>query len=405
MPDKPSRVRVGGPLAVYRASFVESLAGAGYTTLSAANLVRLMAHLSRWLDERGKSAADLTPEVIAAYLVARREAGYVGFLSTRGLAPLLDHLRGLGAAPVPKVLAVSGRLEEVIDRYRLYLVEERGLVASTVRYYLVEARRFLADCGRGDDRGLGLGELTAGEVTAFVVQECARRSVGTAKILVTVLRSLLRFLFLEGLTRHELVSAVPTVAGWRGSHLPRALSEDNVSVLLASRQGRTPADHRDGAILVLLLRLGLRAVEVARLRLDDIDWRRGEVTIRGKGRRDERLPLPDDVGRAIVGYLRRARPNTAARTVFISVRAPLSPMTAGGVMQVVRTTAARVGLDGVTAHRLRHTAATRMLAAQAPLTEVGQVLRHRSPATTAIYAKVDRARLRELALPWPQVSA
>jgi integrase len=152
------------------------------------------------------------------------------------------------------------------------------------------------------------------------------------------------------------------------------------------------------------MRLGLRAVEVARLQLDDLDWRRGEVVIRGKAGRDERLPLPADVGEAIVAYLRHDRPAVTERSLFTNVRVPYSPMTASAVKQVAVTAAGRAGLVDVSAHRLRHTAATDMLRAQASLVEVGQVLRHRSAATTAIYAKADRGRLRELAMAWPEVA-
>lgn len=198
---------------------------------------------------------------------------------------------------------------------------------------------------------------------------------------------------------------MPAVAGWRGSHLPKAIGTDAVAALLATcDRGSRCAGRRDRAILLLLVRLGLRAAEVARLQLDDLDWRRGEVVIGGKGRRDERLPLPVDVGRAVVDYLRHDRPSGAERALFIHARAPYSPMTVGAVTAMVIAAAGRAGLGGVSAHRLRHTAATQMLRAQAPLTEVGQVLRHRSAATTAIYAKVDRGRLRELAAAWPQVS-
>jgi integrase len=244
--------------------------------------------------------------------------------------------------------------------------------------------------------------------------------------LVTVLRSLLRFLLLNGSVVVDLSGAVPAVAGWRASYLPKGITSSQVEALLAScerprfapgrpRAGQGAGERarldelrvaarRDRAILLLLVRLGLRVVEVARLGLDDLDWRRGEVVIRGKGRRDERLPLPTDVGEAVVDYLRRDRPSVAERALFVNARAPYSSMTGTAVQGVVVTAAGRAGLVGVSAHRLRHTAATQVLHAQAPLAEVGQLLRHRSAATTAIYAKVDRGRLRELALAWPQVS-
>jgi integrase/recombinase XerD len=192
------------------------------------------------------------------------------------------------------------------------------------------------------------------------------------------------------------------VAGWRLSGLPKGLEPGQLRRLLAGCDRRTPTGRRDYAIVLLLARLGLRAGEVARLGLDDIDWRHGEIAILGKGNRAERLPLPADVGAAIAVYLRRGRPGTAeGRGVFARVHAPHRALTAGGVTMVVFDAAQRAGLGKVHAHRLRHTAATAMLHAGSPLAEVGQVLRHRSPLTTAIYAKVDRDALAVLARPWP----
>ena len=396
-----SRVRVVGPLGRYRAGFEEALAAAGYTPLSAANQMRVMAHLSRWLETNGVPPAAIAPDVVRAFLDARREAGYTRWLSPRGLVPLLGHLRRLGAVPAPIVERASGPLDEVVERYRAYLVSERGLVPRSVRYYLLEARPFLA--GWVGEDGSRLDRLGAAEISGYVLGECARRSVGAAKILVTVLRSLLRFLFLEGLTGRELWTAVPAVAGWRGGHLPKGIGAAQVSALLSSCDRRGATGRRDRAILLLAVRLGLRAVEVARLGLADIDWRRGEITVRGKGRRDERLPLPVDVGEAIAGYLRQGRPRSAERAVFLGAQAPFAPLTTHGVSRVVQRAASRAGLGTLGAHRLRHTAATEMLRAQTPLLEVGQVLRHRSVGTTAIYAKVDRVALRELAMPWPGV--
>jgi integrase/recombinase XerD len=417
-------VRVAGPLEPYRVGFERALADVGYTPLSAANQMGVMRHLSLWLEERDRAASELVPVVVVEYLAQRRAEGYTCWLSVRGLTPLLTYLRGLGVAPVPVAPAPTGLLEELVERYRCHLVTERGLVATTVRYYLADARVFLA--GWVDASSSRLGQMDAAQVTTFVVGQCACRSVGSAKILVTVMRSVLRFLLLDGSLQVDLSGAVPAVAGWRGSHLPKGITPADAGALLAScdrRQyapGRPRADRaagerpqldtppaasrRDRAVLLLSMRLGLRAVEVARLQLDDLDWRRGEVVIRGKGRRDERLPLPTDVGEAIVAYLRHDRPSVAGRSLFTTVRVPYSPMTATAVKRVAVTAAGRAGLTQVSAHRLRHTAATDMIGAQASLAEVGQVLRHRSASTTAIYAKVDRGRLRELAMAWPEVA-
>jgi integrase len=216
------------------------------------------------------------------------------------------------------------------------------------------------------------------------------------------LRSLLGWLHITGATPVSLAGAVPSVAGWRLSALPKGLEPGQLRRLLAACDRRTATGRRDYAIMLLLARLGLRAGEVAHLGLSDIDWRHGEVAIVGKGNRAERLPLPADVGAAVAAYLRRGRPGTAeGRSVFVRVHAPHRALTTGGVTMVVFDAAQRAGLPKMHAHRLRHTAATAMLRAGSPLTEVGQVLRHRSPLTTASYAKVARGALAVLARPWP----
>lgn len=395
MDDVVSRVRVSGPLAGYAAGFAGFLADAGYTPLSAGNQVRVLAHLSRWMQGGGLGPGELTGERLGEFLAARREAGYTCWLSERGLAPLAAFLRGLGVVPAAVPAAPAGAVDVLVGRYRVYLETERGLAASTVRYCTDEARGFLT--GR-EDRLAGLG---AAEVSGFVADECRRRSTGSAKVLVTALRSLLRFLVLEGIVTPGLQHAVPAVAGWRGGGLPKALPDGQVAALLAACDRETATGRRDFAVLALLTRLGLRACEASALELDDIDWRAGTVTVRGKGRRDERLPLPSDAGEALACYLRAGRPAGAGRRVFLLSRAPGGGMSPGAVKAVVRSACRRAGLPEAGAHRLRHSAATGMLRAGAPLAEIGQVLRHRSMSTTAIYAKADHGALAQLAMPWP----
>jgi integrase/recombinase XerD len=394
--DVVSRVRVAGPLAEYAAGFAAELDGAGYTPESAAGQVRVLAHLSRWLGERGLVPGALTAERVAEFAAARRAAGCRQWVSVRGMGPLLGYLRGLGLVPGPAAPGPVTAAEVLLERYRGYLAVERGLAARTIRYYLAGARLFL------DGRADGLAGLTAAQVSGFVAAECRRRSTGSAKILVTALRSVLRFLVLEGLVPAGLPAAVPAVAGWRGAGLPKALPAGQVAALLAACDRDTATGLRDLAVLTLLARLGLRACEAAALELDDVGWRAGEVRIRGKGRRDEQLPLPSDAGEALAGYLRDGRPaDTASRKVFLTSCAPRRGLSADAVKQVVRRASRRAGVAPAGAHRLRHAAATGMLQAGAPLTEIGQVLRHRGVSTTAIYAKADHGALRQLAMPWP----
>jgi integrase/recombinase XerD len=252
---------------------------------------------------------------------------------------------------------------------------------------------------------LALGGLDGAAVIAFVLDESRRCSVGSAKCMVTRLRALLRFLYVEGEIDRDLAGVVPSVASWRLAGLVKALDGRSVSRLLTSCDRRTRVGRRDFAVLTMLSRLGLRAGELAALRLSDIDWRAGELLVRGKGSRQERLPLPADVGEALAGWLTRGRPSCESVFVFTRVRAPLEGLSSGGISAVVQHACKRAGLPVVGAHRLRHTAATEMLRAGGSLTEVGQVLRHRSRDVTSIYAKVDRLALAAVVAPWPGATA
>jgi integrase/recombinase XerD len=393
----PKRVRVTGPLAGYAEGFADELLGQGYTSASAAGQVQLLSHMSRWATCQGLSASDLTPGRVEEFLEARRAQGYTLRVSQRGVAPLVGYLRRVGVVPTPVEPVPSTPAELLIEDYRRFLVSERGLAASTICSYLGTARLFLSAL----PDGLELEEVSAGEVTAFVVDECRRRRVAAAKVLVTGLRSLLRFLFLEGYTARQLAPAVPTATGWGGGSLPRALDAETVAALLASCDRCTRVGRRDFAILTMLARLGLRAGEVAGLELDDVDWHHGEIVVRGKGGRQDRLPLPADVGEAVVTYLRDGRPPVECRALFVRVRAPITGLTAVGVGDVVVNACGRAGLPRAGAHRLRHSAATAMLRGGASLVEIGQALRQVRATTTAMYAKVDRGALRALAQPWP----
>jgi site-specific recombinase XerD len=398
----PSRVQVRGPLEGFAAGFAVELRAVGYRRVPVVFQLQLMAHASRWLEGEGLLAGALTSEVVERFLAARRAAGYANHVTARAMAPLVGYLRGLGVAPPPSGRVPVGAVEVLLAEYREYLAVERGLTADTIEGYVLAVRSFLEGRDTGADE-LELSGLTAADVIGFVVARCPTQSRGAAKMTVTALRSLLGFLHLRGMVGESLVGAVPSTAAWRLSGLPRALEPEQVDALLGSCDRESSSGQRDFAILTMLSRLGVRAGEVAALMLEDVDWRAGELVIVGKGRRSERLPLPVDVGEAIVAYLQAGRPVTAQdRCLFVRVRAPHHGLTTGGVTQVVVSAARRAGLGQIHAHRLRHSAATRMLRAGAGLEEIGQVLRHRAVLTTAIYAKVDRDALRQLARPWPE---
>jgi site-specific recombinase XerD len=289
-------------------------------------------------------------------------------------------------------------VEVLAERYRRWLVTDRGLADATVVRYVKLARSFLNQrlTGRG-----GLESLSGTDVVVFLLAESERLSVGSVKGRVGELRSLLRFLYLQGLTPRPLAIVVPPVAGWRDTGVPKAIPAGDVQRLLDSCDHGDPVGMRDHAILMLVARLGLRSAEVARLELGDIDWRAGQITLRGKACRQDGMPLPCDVGEALAAYLSQARPATPLRQVFLAAKAPMRAIPPGLVSDVTHRACDRAGLPRIGAHRLRHTLATEMLRRGATIVEVSQVLRHRDLATTAIYAKVDFAVLRTVAQPWP----
>lgn len=397
---RSGRGHVRGPLACYAEGFREDLLGQGYTRGSAAHQIHLMAHVSRWLEASGLEPADLDDSVTRQFVAARRAGGYAALRSARALAPLLGYLRGLGVAAAPRMPEPQVSGDRLAGRFAEYLARERGLAVDSVRSYTGVARRFLAEVAIGD--GCRVEGLTAADVTGFVRRECGRRGVASAKATVTGLRALLRFLYLDGQITVPLAGAVPSAACWQLAALPRAVSAADLAQIMDSCDRRSVAGRRDSAILLLLARLGLRAGEVAALELGDISWRQGEIAIRGKGSRRDILPLPADVGEAVADWLAGGRPPEATcPAVFVRLRAPHGRLASTSVSYVVRRACVRAGIAAAGAHRLRHAAAVSMLAAGGTLAEIGQVLRHARPGTTAIYAKADVLALSPLARPWP----
>jgi len=393
------RVLMTGPLAPFAEAYSGELRERGYTPLTTVNQLRQVALLSRWLQACGLSAVDLSRERVEEFLAWRRAGGCRSSAVSRpGLVCLLEVLCDLGVlASEPPAARAASSLDLLLSSFERYLVSERGLATGTIGGYVMHARWFLEGLVRD-----GLTGLSAAEVTGAVVRKASSGvSVAASQYFVSGLRAFLRFCFLEGLTPVDLSAAALVVRGRRASLLPRGISRADARALVDSCDRRRAIGRRDHALLVLLLRLGLRRGEVARLRLDDIDWRAGELVVHGKGSREERLPLPADVGAAIASYLQRGRPASGRREVFLQARAPYAPIAAGTVASTVRRACRRAGIPEVGSHRLRHTAACDMVLAGVPIVRVGQVLRHRSLQTTAIYARVDVEQLRRLAAPWP----
>jgi integrase/recombinase XerD len=372
-----------GPLAVFAPGFSADLVRQGYRPGSVAAQLQLMADASGWLAARGVGPGDLTEALVEQLMAERRASGRSRLLSSRAMSPLLEYLRGLGVVPAAEPALPLTAVGAIVERYSAYLLARRGLAPSTVRNYVGVASVFLS-WRETTTGGLCLETLDTVAVSEFVLGEARRSCVGSAKCMVTRLRALLRFLHVEGEIELALADAVPSVAGWRLASLVKALDARSVARLLASCDRRTRVGRRDFAIITLLSRLGLRASEVAAIELSDVDWRSGELLVRGKGSRQERLPLPVDVGETLAGWLARGRPRRESVFLFTRVRAPHGGNSAGAVSQIVRRACRRAGLPLVGAHRLRHTAATEMLRAGGSLTEVGQVLRHRGRDVTSI---------------------
>jgi integrase/recombinase XerD len=388
--------RLAGPLRPFEAGIRAALDREGYTPSSVRYVIDEMRRLSCWMEQRGVAPGGLGPEAVAEFL-----ADSSGLKTARrGLGTLLRLLRSQAGVPPEHDSAGDSAAGMLLGQYRDYLAGERGLAAESVRWYLVQARKLLGEVAEPLEEGLR--QLDAVAVTSFVMRQARQcTSTWSAKALVTATRSLLRFLHVKGLITAPLAGAVPAVAGWRLSALPRGLAPDQVEAILAAPDPASRAGLRDRAILMLLARLGLRGAEAAGLRLADIDWLAGEITVTGKGSIAETMPLPADAGQALADYLTRSRPRCPAAAVFVTVRAPYHQITPSAVRAVMGRACEQAGLPRTGAHRLRHSLATGVLRAGAPLSEVGQLLRHRSQLSTSVYAKIDYSRLTLVARPWP----
>lgn len=375
------------------------LAQQGYTPQTIRNMLKDLGQVGRWLSAQGLAAAELNEEWMAAFLASRQAAGQRRVPGARAMVPLLSYLRDIGV--VERALSSSTPLDGLLARYRSWMVQDRGLAPTTVLRYENTARRFLQEQATGDGAGFTPEGLTGEDINAFLLRECARVSSGSAKGRVAELRSLLRFLYLQGITPLRLGTAVPPVGGWRFATLPPAVSAADVQLLLDSCDRSTSIGLRDFAMMMLVARLGLRSVEIARMELHDVDWGAGELVVRGKARRQDRLPLPADVGEALVAYLSAGRNPAGAQHVFLTSRAPRGPIRADLVGDVVERACKRAGQPVVGPHRLRHALAGDLLRQGAGLLAISQVLRHQDLATTALYAKVDLDTLRQVAQPWP----
>lgn len=390
--------RVSGPLARHAAAFTGELAAQGYCDASIYLHLQLMAELSAWLAAQRLAVEQLSPAVADRFVPVMRMSRR-RLASSRGLVPVLEYLRGVRVLPEPDVGPASEQ-EALLLAYRQYLRGECGVGQRTVDTYMPVAVAFLA--ALGDPLRDVLPDLTGPRVLDILKGQLRGCRAPTAKQVAKAVRSLLRFLHAEGYTSRALVSVVPRVAQWRLTGLPARVDSATIARLLASCDRTTETGRRDYAVLLILARLGFRACEVARLTLDDLNWRAGEVVTRGKGDRAEAFPLPWDVGEAVADYLRlRRSPRSATRAVFLTALPRYRELTSHGLGSIVLRACRRAGVPECGPHTLRHSLASGLLAAGASLAEVGEVLRHTDRRTTVIYAKVDRAALAAVVRPWP----
>ena len=392
-----------GPLAAHIDSFARWLSEQGYAFCSVRRQVLIAACFSRWLGQKGVREHAVSFNHAVQYLRYRARRVQIHKSDTPALRYVVEFLKSIGAIPAEKMAAPQLKpVEQCARGFERYLREERVLATATVVNYMPLIRCFLKD--RFGDGPVRLSLLCAGDVVGFVQRQAPHLHPKRSKLLTTALRSFLRYARYRGEVTADLAAGVPVVPNWSKTGLPRAITKEQVDQLLASMHRRTAMSRRDYAILLLLARLGLRSSEIAFLELDDIDWNLGQLSVRGKRRQCKKLPLPADVGEAIAAYLRRGRPESTCRRVFLRAKAPLYGFKGpAGVGSIVQHSLQRAGINAPThgTHQFRHGLATEMLRQGASLGEIGEILGYRHPQTTTIYAKVDIDALRTLALPWP----
>lgn len=400
-----SNVGNAGPLAGHIEPLYAELIEHGWQPETAKRHRCLLRDLDHWA-ETEHPGAGLTDDLVEEFFARRRQAGFTVRYSTTGMAPVLSRLRERGliaSSPGSKERSAptkgdpDSEKDPALAAYIAYMRAERRFARSTVlgRWYM--AKHFRASLPEK------LSETCADDVIRFLLGEVDRlEPTGAAKVGDGV-RAFLRFLFVTGRLERDLSPLALTVRAQRRSPLPKAVDPAIVRAMLDGCDRTTAIGVRDFAILTVMVRMGLRAGEVGVMTLDDIDWEAGDVLVHGKGRRDERLPLPADVGEAITAWLRKWRPKYSGRALFVNVRSRYgTPMKADAVTRVSVRAAKRAGAsERIGSHRLRHTAATEMLRSGATLREVAQVLRQSSESTTVIYAKVDRAALSVCVQSWP----
>lgn len=381
-------------------TYIAWMLDAGFSAVSIRRVSRMVGAFARWLIDEHDDGLLVDEAVINRFLAWRALRHPYCNGSAIALTRLLAILRDTGAVPTPPPSSDARQL--LIESYRAFL-KQQGFAPRSVASYVWFAGPFVTELWVSNEDGLSC--LTTADVIGYIERQAPLRSAATAKIMCARLRSFLRYLRMQGIVDADLAASVPAIRSWTLTGLPTYLTVEQLDRVLDHCDRTTIAGCRDYAVLLLLARLGLRANEVATLRLDDIDWRSGVLQVQGKGGRRVAMPLPPDVGSAIVDYLRHARPVCAHRQVFLRVETPCTPFTSQAPVSLLAKRALRrAGVTGIAhhhAHVFRHTLATSMIRTGAALTEIAQVLRHQDAESTRIYAKVDLPSLRRLSQPWP----
>ena len=390
-----------GPLAPYLSTFTSLLSEQGYTKFSIKVKIRFVAKLSRWLDQQHLGVNDLKLELFDHFIKYRGTTNPIrrGDLATLKL--MLRHLSAEGIIQFSAIRIDENPFHQIEDGFAQYLSHERGLSPETLTTYIPLVRCFLSNCFKADT--IRLEKLCPKDITAFILSYTQSVKRSTAKLMVTSLRAFFRYLRFRGQIATDLAAFVPAISDWRLTGLPKSLEPEQIEGLLKSCDQNTKVGQRDYTILSLLARLGLRAGEIVKMTLDDINWDVGELIIRGKGPRKDKLPIPYDVGEALVAYLQHGRPACPTRCVFIRARAPYQGFSSSvAICNIVQRALLRAKINSCHkgAHLLRHSLATNMLRKGASLTEIGEILRHQLPSTTEIYTKIDIVSPRSLAQPW-----
>ncbi len=390
-----------GPLGPHIDLFANLLSKRGYAKTTICRHLGVVANLSHWLDKQDFRVGDLDEERLSRFEEQTRRSRKLVRQTRAALPILLKHLREIGVVAESEPSPPSSALDCTLHDFSQYLAQQRSLAQTTIAIYRCAIRDFL-----GERFGCGPivpAELSAADVQQFVLRRVQAGGSATARQVASALRSFLRRLWLECEIDTDLAAAVPALVT-RPASLPESLKPEQMQQLPASCDLNRAKGLRDYAILLLLARLGLRAGEVVAMRLSDLDWSSGELIVQGKGMRCDRLPMLQDIGEALVAYLRQGRPRCSSPQVFFRLQAPYRGLAkASSVGSIVRRALQRAGLDPEHkgAHLLRHTLATEMLRRGASLRQIAQILRHRNTQTTEIYARVDLDALRDLAQPWP----